>query len=134
MCINSIKFFVMIFFSMTLGCKKRDYHRDFEFYNNSLNPVLFTLKATNVIEGCNLHLLHVVQKGKSVKIGDRKSYWEDRLSNGEEYIFFIVNPNDFNDQEDFYPCDSIEYNNTILKKYSVTLEELESNDFKVYYP
>jgi hypothetical protein len=81
-----------------------------------------------------------VLQGVTIKAGETftehsyKQCWEDRLSGGKAQDIYIVDPTQFNDQNSYYDCDSIEIKNKILKHYVLTLDDLRQSSFTVTYP
>lgn len=119
---------------MANTCKKEnnDCHHDLIIRNNAENTVVMAYRFYYG-DLC-------VLQGVEIKAGNfytEHSYtecWENRLSSSKIQEIFIVDPIKYNDPNVYYRCDSIEYYNTILKKYELTLEDLKQNNFTVNYP
>ena len=61
--------------------------------------------------------------------------WEDELTySSQQHVIYIVDPSHYNDLSYYYDCDSIEFYNHVLEKYTLTLENLRANDFIITYP
>ena len=113
-------------------CKKDDdCHKIITVQNNSDSTVIISTVFTDVDGNC-------VLSGESKESGnnytfDIRSCWEDRLSDGRAKEIYIVAPSNFNN-EGFYPCDSIEFNNTVLRKYELSIEDLKASNFVINFP
>lgn len=81
-----------------------------------------------------------VLQGLTLKAGEAytehlsQQCWEDRLSGGNVQDIYIVEPSQFNDQNSYYDCDSIEIKNKVLKHYVLTLEDIKKSNFIITYP
>lgn len=62
----------------------------------------------------------------------RGSY-EDEITEKNPFEFFVVNPHKYNPTGVFYPRDSLYVKNEILKKYTLTLRDLDSAKWKITY-
>ena len=60
--------------------------------------------------------------------------WEKKLINGVNFEFYVVDPVKYNTTNVFYNCDSIEVKNKILKRYSLTLDDLKKSNYTIHYP
>jgi hypothetical protein len=46
----------------------------------------------------------------------------------------MIDSDKYNEPYTFYDCDSIATKNEILKKFTLTLDDLKKSDFKIAYP
>jgi hypothetical protein len=125
---------LIIFCISCFSCCKEKCHREFTMVNNSQDSVIVGTVIKDVYGNCSLNGYPYVGANKQANRIYRHCIEAEFASKNLD--FYLVDAAFFNDEsgDSFYPCDSIEVNNTVLKRYSITLEELESNDFKVYYP
>jgi hypothetical protein len=131
--INIVVPILLLAFISLSSCDRINCNREFTVVNTSKDSLIVATLIKNVNGGCNLAYFFGVSKKWYKTSPSSRTCLENEYSN-QNLEFYIVNPSKFNDQVVFYSCDSIEEKNTILKKYSITIGELESNDFKVYYP
>lgn len=116
----------------SFGCEKLKCHREFTFVNNTSDSLVIGNVLPDGFGNCIISSWNTVSSNSDVEF-DFRPCLEDKFSN-KNLEFYVIDADHFNDQEVFYSCDSIEFMNDILKEYSVTLGELQENDFKVYYP
>ena len=107
-------------------------HRKIILINQSTDSIVQALNIKNTSGKCFLtgSTLH---PGNIYEYTDR-SCFEDILSAGDTFEFYLIDPNHYNTPGIFYDCDSIEFKNTILKHYLLTINELEINSFIITYP
>ena len=123
-------FSLLLLFSAST-CKKEgdNCHYDLMFTNqSSADTIIYALEfyydSLCVLQGT--YLLPDESYTESLRI-----CWENSLSEGRTHDIYVVSPSQYNNPEIFYDCDSIQYKNTILKKYELSLKDLQDNDFKV---
>lgn len=127
-----IIFIWMIFSSATCAKEGENCHRKITVVNNSNQPVIVAFKFFNFENKCILNGSEILANENYVHHSNR--CWEDNISFTKHYELFIVDTVRYNKPEIFYSCDSIEYYNTVLKHYKLTLEELKSINFTINYP
>lgn len=121
-----------LFFS-SLKCKKdKACHSFVSIINNSNQNIIPALKFTDPNNQCILSG-SVIAPGASYK-RSTNGCWEDKLTNGNNFDFYIVDPSHYNTPNVFYNCDSIEIKNNVLKHYILTLDNLKNMNFVVTYP
>ena len=116
-------------------CKKEgeDCHYYIQIKNNSANQIIAAIPVLNADSKCRLD-------GKSVNKGEQYDFRpfnfciENSMTNNDTLEIYIVDPGHYNDPGVYYCCDSIEYYNTVLNKYVLTLEDLKRNNFTISYP
>lgn len=119
---------------MSLSCENdEDYHSFITFENQSENLVIFGLQFTNNKTDCLLDGPEI-KKNQTYKFRPYNSWIENNLSQGKPIEIYIIDIQEYNDPHVFYDCDSIAIKNKILKQYTLTLEDLKRNDFKIVYP
>ena len=125
--------FILVCLSLTqVKCVNEECHRQIILINQSTENIVQALKIKDTSGNCFL-TGSILQPGESYEYTNRSCY-EDILSAGETFEFFIIDPNHYNTPGIFYDCNSIESENTILKHYSLTLKELELIGFTISYP
>ena len=107
-------------------------HHKITIVNHSSENIIQAMNIENTSGKCILTGSIILPEG-IYEYTDR-SCFEDVLSASEKFGFYLIDPVHFNAPGIFYNCDSIEYKNTILKHYSLTLEELKSTSFMITYP
>jgi hypothetical protein len=126
-------FVIMSIVIMAGNCEKAgpDCHFYITIINNSNQDVIEALIWKNTSGKCNLSGSIINSLGKyEFRLND---CWEDELASGRSQEIYIVDPTHFNAATVFYDCDSLELKNTILKHYSLTLDDLKSTDFTVTF-
>lgn len=115
-------------------CKKegKDCHYEITIRNTSNHGILAGYRFTNPDNKCILDGL-LIPSNKDYKQSERIC-WERVVSNSKPYDLYIIDPSNYNLPNVFYSCDSIGHKNTILKHYTLTLEDLKSMDFTITYP
>ncbi len=125
--------FILVCLGLTqVKCVNEECHRQIILINQSTENIVQALKIKDTLGNCIL-TGSILQPGESYEYTNRSCY-EDILSAGETFEFFIIDPNHYNTPGIFYDCSSIELENTILKHYSLTLSELELIGFTITYP
>jgi hypothetical protein len=135
--------FLLLALSLTSSkCKKDECNYTIEIRNNSPQNIISAIPVlgfgkpipdTNEVPKCRL-------SGEEIKMGEFYKYRpyhnciENRLSDGSVEEIYIVDPNNFNNPNELYSCDSIELKNTILKHYVLSLEDLKNSNFIITYP
>ena len=109
-----------------------DCHRVITIINQSSDSIIRADNGHNTKGECFLTGSPIPPQGNYVYT--KRSCFEDVLSAGETFEFYIIDPNHYNEPGIFYDCDLIEIKNTILKHYVLTLEDLKSSNFTVIYP
>lgn len=124
---------VLVLWASMQGCERpENCHRSFRFVNNTQDSVIMADVFHDGFGNCNLGYWFGIS-GKDEAEPSYRTCLEDKLSS-ENLEFYIVDPMHFNNQQKFYFCDSIELKNKVLKKYTISLGELQSNNFKITYP
>ena len=135
---NKLLILVSMLVLLSSTCKKEgeDCHKVITIINNSSSKVIYSTILYDALISSNCFL------SKRAELDPYESYeeslrmcWEDELEQ-RNYEFFIVDPLFFN-EGGFYDCDSIEYKNTILKHYNLSVNDLEmlkENNFTITYP
>lgn len=125
-------------------CNKEDddCHYNIVIKNNSSQSIIFAILISgygqpvpppNSPIQCRLD-------GQEIKPGESYEYRpyntciENSMSSSDYEDIFIVDPNNFNDDNVWFSCDSVEYYNTLLKHYILTLDDLKENNFTIIYP
>jgi hypothetical protein len=85
------------------------------------------------INGCSLDGTQVQPAG-SWDYRPYNSCIEGRLHAEQKMELYVADTSGYNPSVVSYPCDSVEQKYKILKKYSVTLKELQQNSFALTYP
>lgn len=116
-------------------CKKESptCHHNIVIKNGSIDPVIYALKFTTGINSVKCLLEGPILKPNEQINSDLNYCWEDELSTGKTFEFYILDPKKYNQPGVFYSCDSIEIKNKVLKHYVLTLEDLMRSDFTVTY-
>jgi hypothetical protein len=122
----------IIFASVTCDREGENCHRKIMLINHSPNSIVQALNIKNTAGECFLTGSTILPEG--IYEYSNRSCYEDVLSSGETFEFYIIDPNHYNAPGIFYDCDLIETNNTILKHYVLTLEDLKNCNFIVIYP
>ncbi len=127
---------ILIVISMIImagTCQKAgpDCHFYILIINNSSKAVIPALKFINTSNNCIL-------SGSTLQTSEKYEFrlrecWEDELADGRSQEIYLVDPDHYNTPTIFYDCDSIESKNTILKHYSLTLDDLKNMDFTITY-
>ena len=100
--------------------------------NQSNQNIMYGWNIQNTSDECNLSVSIIYADGTYEYT--RNNGWESILANGQTAEFYIVDPDHYNLPGVFYDCDLIEINNTILKHYVLTLEDLKNSNFTITYP
>lgn len=107
--------------------------REFFFVNNSQDSVVIGDVMQDGFGNCILSGWHnTIPPGGKVR-NDKRGCLESSFEN-KNLEFYVIDPDDFKKQEDFYPCDSVEIKNSILRKYSLSSDELKSMNWTITYP
>jgi hypothetical protein len=114
-------------------CKKEgdDCHYHISIRNNSDGKVLWGI-ISNGIYGCRFSG-NELEKNETAEYDFSHYCIEDILKDGETKQIYIVDPNNYNPPNVYYSCDSVEYENNVLKKYILTLDDLKQNNFTIIY-
>lgn len=117
-------------------CRKegKDCHHNVMIRNNSTNSVVYALKFTLGTDPSKCVLQGSVLQPNETILKDSRNCWENELSNGSTFDFYIVDTAHFNNQNQFYTCDSIGIKNAVLKHYVLSLQDLRNNNFVITYP
>ncbi len=135
--LNIIIFTVLL---CTVGCKKLlDNPRFLEFENNSRTVVMvtfqYTFPDTTIQDRERIDYVDTLGANRSMKIPTASSVrrWADHISemNSNSTIMVYVFSQDTIDN---YQWEEIQENYNILKRYDLTIEELESQNWKITYP
>ncbi len=138
--IDEMRIIVLLFIYFLLffngNCKKegRNCHRSIQIMNKSNGSIVYALRFYNASNNSKC-----VLSGSTLAINESyeetlKVCWEDDLTNGRTFEFYIIDPSQYNNPNVFYSCDSIEIKNKVLKHYVLTLDDLKKNDFIITYP
>ena len=127
---------ILIVISMIImagTCQKAgpDCHFYISIVNNSSKEIIPALRFINSSNNCILSG-SILQPSEKFELRLREC-WEDELANGHSQEIYLVDPAHYNTPTIFYSCDSIESKNTILKHYSLTLNDLKNMDFTITY-
>jgi len=122
----------IILVSVTCDREGENCHRKIMVINHSTNSIVQALNIKNTVGKCLLTGSTILPEG--IYEYTNRSCFEDVLSVGETFEFYIIDPNHYNTPGVFYDCDLIEINNTILKHYVLTLEDLKNSNFTITYP
>lgn len=115
------------------NCKKEDVcHEEIIIKNQSDTLFFASITVMNSAGLCQLNG-EIVDVGGSSKYQPFNTCIEKSIGNTSIEIL-IVDPANYNDPTEFYPCDSIDARNTILRRYELTLEDLQARDFTITYP
>ena len=106
--------------------------REFTMRNSTSDMVIMAALVKNGEDNCMLTFLHEIQPNDQVT-HEYRTCLQDKFSN-KPLEFYIVDPNKFNILNEFYDCESIDNRNTILKKYSLSTDELKSMNWTIPYP
>lgn len=129
---KSIKILLFAIILTAADCQKTTpCHKSIFVTNNSQEAVIIALRFIEGSTGlCKLNG-NTYSSGEVFEYNLVKTCWEDELGGVRNHFVYVIDPNNFNDPDKFYPCDSINKKNTILKKYELTLEELQANNFRI---
>ena len=132
---HTLFLFPFLFTLFGSTCKKEgeNCHHSIIITNKSSGDVVYATKARSGTTDL-YNLQGKVLISDELHDANGKDCWENKLSKGRIYEFFIVDPSQFNDPTVFYSIDSIEIKNKILKRYNLTLDDLKNTNFKVTYP
>ncbi len=129
---NTIGLFI-IFYFLNAGSCEPDGHSTITIINHSPDTVIF---ASIFYYASDPNLIYIggdyVKNGGSIDWQIRGSY-EDEISDEKPFSFLVVNPHKYNPTGVFYPRDSLYVKNEILKKYTLTLRDLDSANWKITY-
>lgn len=132
-----LSYILIIFLILSAGtCQKEDAgcHKSFFVENNSQETVIIALRLRKVSTRlCKLNG-NTYAPGQHFELDLLRTCWEDELSGDKKQIVYVVDTANYNDPNEFYPCDSIASRNNILRKYELSLEDLQANDFRISYP
>ena len=115
-----------------LGCRENE-HFVIEVKNNATEAVIVATKQQGMGNNCIL-------VGDSLGAGETYKYRpfnfsiERSLTANDIVEIYIVSVGGLNPSDQLYPCDSIASRNDILKQYSLNLQQLEANDYRIIYP
>jgi hypothetical protein len=125
---------IIVTISMAGNCEHEgpDCHFSIQVINTSNNDIVCAERFVNTRNECILSgSIIKPSENQEIRLND---CWEEELANGRTQELYIVDPYHFNTPTVFYECDSIEINNTVLKHYTLTIDDLKNSDFTVTYP
>ena len=127
-------FFSLLVFTMFLAmtCRKNSCHYEIQFKNNSSDTVIFAVPVSGIY-GSRLDG-DIVAPSHTHDFLPTHGCIERNSSDSSRFTMYIVDKKHFNEENFYYHEDSIEYYNTILKKYDMSIEELTEVDFIINYP
>ena len=115
---------------MSAKCQKDDYHKIILIKNNSNSEISVSPSTTfpDTIIKCPLGH-YEIKAGESHEEYQRNG-WEPRLGKPQYIQFYILDPHIV----DSLPCDSISKNHLIIKRYQLSVDDLNSMNWIVNYP
>jgi hypothetical protein len=111
-------------------CKKNDYHREIIIKNNSNSKINFSvsLDYPDTTLPCPFAIFEINAGGEySDWVRDG---WETYIFKPQYYQLFILDPHIV----DSLTCDSISKNHLIIKRYQLSVDDLNSMNWIVNYP
>ncbi|MBX3164826.1 MAG: hypothetical protein KF900_10115 [Bacteroidetes bacterium] len=116
-------------------CKKKENcHSKIIIQNKSNTPVICGEKRYDGSNNCNIVGQILKSNDNYELVFGQFSCWENTLSGGKTKDIYIIDTATYNNPNVFYSCDSMEYKNTILKHFILTLDDLKKNNFTIAYP
>ena len=124
----------MIVILTSSDCKQEgpNCHYVIKIKNNSAAPVIWGINASGIY-GCRI-------SGELLQSGGESEYQPSTfciensgMINGEKVHIYFVDPAFYNPEGVYYPCDSVELRNKILRHDSLTLDDLRESDFTVSF-
>ncbi|MDR2836889.1 MAG: hypothetical protein LBV69_12010 [Bacteroidales bacterium] len=132
-----LKFIVLLSFLLILvACPKKDYKHVFRFSNNSNVDVYIYLGVVNRDLGGTLYpdtAIAEVRCGVLFKKGESRYYsYNYEYNNGYTNVLslFIFNADTF----DTYSWDEIKNDYKILRRYDLSLQDIEMSNYMISYP
>lgn len=129
-----IPLFWMILMSSTCKKEDSDCHAYINIKNRSDKEVVFGISTLNSEGKCNID-------GRTIAVDNTYKYYpfigciENSLKGTNSSMeVYVVDPEKYNNPNEYYDCDSIAIKNRILKQYTLTLDDLKQNNFTITYP
>lgn len=123
---------VLLFFS----CRtKKNCHKQVEIVNNSAQNVVvgtFTIGGNEGTCGYNKHVLIQANSSINYPLSYAGHDCFERSDESTVFPIYIFDQNKYSDE--IVDCDSLNNQNTVLKEFNLTLENLKSNNFKLSFP
>jgi len=122
-----------IFLLQAFDCHKEgeNCHHTFTVNNNTAKTLIFGVKF-QMSGSCNIQGPRI-GPGESYKMQLYTECWEQRLS-GTSEDFYLIDSLAYNNPSVYYSCDSAEIYNTVLKKYTLHIQDLQASNFELNYP
>lgn len=121
--------YVMILSSTT--CKKDNIHYNITVKNNSNSAIYVTMTDAypDTLIRCPWGYIEISQNGNNY-IESSQYGWEEDFKGIEKLQLFIIDANMAKNT----PCDTIRKYNMILKRYALTYNDLQNNNWTINYP
>ncbi|MCK6603212.1 MAG: hypothetical protein L6Q77_15450 [Bacteroidetes bacterium] len=129
---NTIGLFI-IFFLLNAGSCDPDGHSTITAVNKSPDSVIFAIISGYGGDTNKINLGGVITPPEGKYIWKIRGSYEDEITEKNPFEFYVVNPHKYNQPGVFYPRDSMYVKNEILKKYTLTLRDLDSANWKITY-
>lgn len=137
--IKIILYFLAVLLVMSTACTKKDIHREIKIRNNSdkgiyfQDRVIYENSEPRFISDYNpaLSKLNFYCAAKESNIIWTRSTFEGDFNRGAKYLQIIIF-----DEDVIYtvPFDTVRKYDMTLKRYNLTLENLQDLNWTVYYP
>ena len=125
---------LLCFTLFVLNCENEDNsHYYIQVENRSEIDVYLTRRGL-YNHYCMMDLLTTIKKDSVFQYQPYNTKIERQLGGNRTIELYIVNPDHFNNINEYYDCDSLAIKNDILKHYKLTLEDLQRMNWKVVYP
>jgi len=111
------------------SCRTEEYHYEVHFKNNSSSTVSISLSLLYPDTTITCPLGHVEVSPGNEYSDYIRCGWEEALEN-TYYQLFIINT----EIVDTVPCDTISKNNLILRRYQLSVNELDNMNWFINYP
>ncbi len=123
---------VCLILSMSNCGRENPCHEGLIIENESDTTIVASIAIKNSDGLCRLDGEHL-DAGEAFNYQPYNSCIEKNIGSTSLEIYIVAASN-YNDPSEYYPCDSIQARNTILRKFELTREELQATDFRITYP
>lgn len=115
------------------NCENENNSHSFITLKNNSNEDMYLCNLFTNSGKCNLSKGGILKKNSSLEYAPYNGKIESRLRDGGILEFYLVDPNNYNEHNIFYDCDSIAIKNNILMHYKLTLKDLERMNWQLVY-
>lgn len=121
--------YIFLFLFFIYACKNKCVHNVY-IYNDTNQSIIFAQVLGPYPNNCSLEEDEIKPNQYHTEY---RRCWKKELPSGRTFDFYLIDTAGYLSNIK-YVCDSIELKNKILKRYSLTLDDLKKSNYTVHYP